>query len=136
MHLEFVELKAKSDIKARELRARAGEFPGSEINLRYVVQRESEEVAFLWCDVDPAEDYFVLYELFVAERFRGQGIGSELLRRTQSLAAERGYKRILVRPKPLSREIKQEDLVKWYEKNGFTPMLGEPGIYIKDLLAG
>jgi GNAT superfamily N-acetyltransferase len=136
MQLEFIELRAQTEISSLELRKRAGEFPGRDVDLRYLVRNACEEVAFLWYDVFPTEVYLVLYELFVATGFRGQGIGSLLIQHTEALALARGYKKILVRPEPLSDEITKERLIVWYQKRGFTQMDGDRGIYVKSLSSG
>jgi ribosomal protein S18 acetylase RimI-like enzyme len=136
MQFEFIELKAQTEIDSAELRARAREFPGREIDLRYLVRKAGDEVAFLWYDVFPTEVYLVLYELFVARAFRRQGIGSELIQHAEALAIERGYKQILVRPEPLSDEMTREQLIAWYERLGFTKMAGERGIYVKNVSTG
>jgi hypothetical protein len=53
MDLELVELRAKTEIKSAESRGRAGEFPGREIDLRYLVLKKDGEVAFLWYEMFP-----------------------------------------------------------------------------------
>jgi len=137
MHLELVELKAKERISSKELRGRTGAFPGREIDLRYlIVLNAGREVAFLWYDLFPTDFYLVLYEMYVAKRFRGQGIGSELLLRTEDLAMKRGYNRVLVRPMPLSDGIGRERLIGWYERRGYREMPDQLEIYVKDVSLG
>jgi len=136
MHFELVELKVKERVSSKELRGRTGAFPGREIDLRYLVLKAGREVAFLWYDLFPTDFYVVLYEMYVAKRFRGQGIGSELLLRTEDLAMKRVYKRVLVRPMPLSDGIGRERLIGWYERHGFREMQDQPGIYVKDFSLG
>lgn len=132
MQLEFIELRAQAEIISEELRARAREFPGRAIDLRYLVLKAGKEVAFLWYNTFPTEFYLVIYELFVEARFRHQGIGSALIHHAETLATARGYRQILARPQPLSDEITQEQLVAWYEKRGFTKMTDDRGIYFKN----
>lgn len=132
MQLEFIELKTQTEINSEELRARAREFPGRVIDLKYLVRKAGEEVAFLWYNTFPTDFYLVIYELFVAARFRNQGIGSALIRHAETLATDRGYRQILVRPQPLSNDITQAQLIVWYEKRGFTKMTGDEGIYFKN----
>jgi GNAT superfamily N-acetyltransferase len=114
MQLEFIELKTQTAINSGELRARARQFPGRVIDLRYVVRKADDEVAFLWYNTFPTEFYLVIYELFVAARFRHQGIGSALIH----------------------HEITKEQLIAWYEKRGFTKMAGDRGIYLKNDFIG
>jgi len=133
MQLEFIELRTHAEIISEELRARARQFPGRAIDLRYLVLKAGKEVAFLWYNTFPTEFYLVIYELFVEERFRHQGIGSALIQHAESLATARGYRQILVRPQPLSDKITPEQLVGWYEKRGFTKMTDDRGIYFKNV---
>ncbi len=133
MHLDLVELKARERISSKELRGRTGVFPGRQIDLRYLVLKGGREVAFLWYDLFPTDFYLVLYEIYVAKRFRGQGIGSELLHRTEDLAMKRGYNRVLIRPMPLSDGFGRERLIAWYQRHGFREKPDQPGTYLKDV---
>lgn len=134
MKLELHKLTAASEINSAELRARACRYvPGNEVRLNYLVRMSGEEVAFLSYDAFPDSEHLVLYEMFVAERFRGQGIGSELIRRSLQLATELGYRRLLVMPKPLAEGITPQQLVTWYEKRGFVPAPEQHGTYIMEI---
>jgi GNAT superfamily N-acetyltransferase len=134
MKLEIHKLIAFSEINSPELLARAHPWvPGNEVRVSYLVRMSGEEVAFLSYDADRDSDRLTLYEIFVAEQFRGQGIGSELIRRSRQLAAEKGYRRLFVIPKPLAEEITPQKLVRWYEERGFVPSPEQRGAYIMEI---
>ena len=77
MKSELHKLTAASEINSAELRARACRYvPGNEVRVSYLVRMSGEEVAFFSYDEFPDSDRLILYEIFVAERFRWQGIGS------------------------------------------------------------
>lgn len=133
MELELNELTAACQINSPELRDRAGDFPGHDITRRYLVTVLRKEVAFLWYDAFPDNDYLILYEIYVAKRFRWQGIGSELIRRSEQLARDLGYGRLFVLPKPLADGITKEQLVKWYTDRGFVPKPDQDGAYVKEV---
>jgi GNAT superfamily N-acetyltransferase len=134
MKLDLHKLTAASEINSADLLARARRYiPGNEVRLSYLVRMLGEEVAFLSYDAFPDSDRLILYEMFVAERFRGQGIGSELICRSLQLATELGYRRLFVIPKPLAEGITQQKLVRWYEERGFVPDPEQHGAYIMEI---
>jgi GNAT superfamily N-acetyltransferase len=92
MELELHDLTSASEINSAELRDRARCVPGNEVSLNYLVRMLEEEAALLSYDAFPDRDHLILYELFVAERFRRQGIASELIRRSLQLVKELGYR--------------------------------------------
>lgn len=137
MKLEVLELNSASEISSPELRERAAiSVPGTEVSRSYIVRMSGNEVAFLSYDLMRDDKNLVLYELFVASRFRRQGIGSELIRHSIRMATKLGYRQLLVRPKPLAEGIAQEELVCWYERCGFVPAPEQPGAYIKAVPEG
>jgi ribosomal protein S18 acetylase RimI-like enzyme len=89
----------------------------------------------VWHEVWPEEEYFYLYELFVAKRFRRKGIGSELVRLSLRKAMDLGYNGVKVQPKPLDDDITQEQLVSWYENLGFTRMPDHPEFFVRKVQA-
>jgi len=131
--LEFIELKAETEINSGELRAPAGDFPGRCIDLRYLVVRAGREVAIVWYNTFPPDHYLVLYKLFVAAKFRRRGIGSALIQHAEALARARGYNRILVHAQPLSDDITEKQLIGWYEKRGFKCTDPERETYVKNI---
>jgi len=134
MNLKLFELHSKRQVKSKELRAHAEPFPGRKIDHRFIVRQETKEVALLWFVVFPSEPYLVIYKLYVAGRYRGKGIGSELIRRAEIMARQSGRSRILVTPKPITPYTTREELVAWYERRGFS-RLNEGLMYFKDVPA-
>ncbi len=82
--------------------------------------------AFLRHDVvirlmfSPSAQAIHLILLFVDEGSRGQGRSSLVLRRLQKLAKFLRLN-IFLHPKPVDDTMSQAELVKFYEKRGFTP---------------
>lgn len=75
-------------------------------------------------------DYYIL-ALFVEEKLRGQGLGSQLLYRAEMRAKEYGYGRLI-----LDVEAENKGAVRLYERRGFTLGAGwpnfpfmSPGVY-------
>jgi GNAT superfamily N-acetyltransferase len=130
LHLE--ELYKERPYLSPELRARADETPWTQNRLQYVVYRNDDQVAFLSFDL-LFEEGFVLYELFVAEEHRRQGIGSALIREAEKIGSSRCYSQLVIRPEPLAKDISKEQLVRWYLAQGFTPFIDQPGLFRKEL---
>ncbi len=93
---------------------------------QYVARRGREDVAFLACDLNPPD--LVIYEIFVALPFRGQGIGSRLVEKAVSEGRRNGCDRLLARPGQLSPDYPVEALTVWYRKRGFVAIPGNAGI--------
>ncbi|HAX61443.1 MAG TPA: hypothetical protein DCX95_02640 [Elusimicrobia bacterium] len=87
---------------------------------QYVVFVDKISVANAAIDFYPVEKgYLVLYELFVSSNNRRQGIGSKILLKIEKIAKSNKYKKIIIRPKSLNKNIPEENLKKWYEKRGY-----------------
>ena len=74
-----------------------------------------------------------LSKLFLKPEYRGLGLGSELLKRCEAEASERGYRRISLRTRALYVEA-----VRLYERAGWTrgpdqPPPGPDRLYYRDL---
>jgi GNAT superfamily N-acetyltransferase len=132
MTLELVELHSKRQVRLKELRKQTGDFPGRSVDQRFLVREKGTEVALLWLVVFPPERYLVIYRLYVAERFRGNGIGSELIRHAETLTKQLGRSQILLTPEPLSPDTTREELVAWYKRRGFA-QLNQGLAYFKDV---
>jgi len=127
MHLDLEELGCTRQIECEELDARARHNPWAEQRLQYLVRSSGRAVAFISFDIWPERDFIVLYELFVASGHRRRGIGSTLVAEAKRIASMRGYKRIIVRPTPLSEDVSEEALTAWYQSLGFRLRTAEPG---------
>jgi GNAT superfamily N-acetyltransferase len=68
-------------------------------------------------------DHLYLNVLEVKPEFRGQGVGTKVLKRVKDYARERGLKLALV-PHPLSAEIEKPRLVQFYRHMGFKGTRG------------
>ena len=126
MRLDLEELGCTRHIDCEELDARARQNTWTEQRLQYLVRLDGQAVAFLSFDLWPGRDFIILYELFVAKNHRHRGIGPALIEQAKSIASTRGYKRIIIRPSPLS-DVSESALIAWYQSLGFRPMAIEPG---------
>jgi ribosomal protein S18 acetylase RimI-like enzyme len=127
MRLDLEELGCTRQIECEELDIRARHNPWTEQRLQYLVRSGGRAVAFVSFDMLPERDFIVLYELFVASRHRRRGIGSTLVAEAKRIASVRGYRRIIVRPAPLSEDVSEEVLTAWYQSLGFRLRASEPG---------
>jgi GNAT superfamily N-acetyltransferase len=85
------------------------------------VKLGDREAAYLSFDVF-WPDQINLYEIFVVRDLRNHGIGSECIRFALELTKSLSKPKLTVWPRPLSDQS-QDDLVAWYMRRGFTPML-------------
>ncbi|PIZ96210.1 MAG: GNAT family N-acetyltransferase [Candidatus Magasanikbacteria bacterium CG_4_10_14_0_2_um_filter_33_14] len=86
--------------------------------LKYFVEKEGKEVARAYIYIiknDLHDDpYGLLEDLYVDEDYRGQGLGTELLKKTIAGAKEAGCYKFLATSR------KEREVVHgWYKKNGF-----------------
>jgi GNAT superfamily N-acetyltransferase len=101
----------------RELQTRADANPLADGRKQFRVWLGNREAAYLSFDTG-WEDQLNLYEVFVAEAMRGQGVGTEIISFAIDLCREMGKPRLTVRPTPLSKQS-MADLVAWYMRRGF-----------------
>lgn len=102
-----------------ELQTRADQINRSRNTTCYRVLLSGAEVAFLALD-RWGTDFLVLYEFFIPRAFRGQGIGTNLMRKVECVAKEEGFGRLRLMPTPLDSGVKAERLVLWYQKQGYV----------------
>jgi GNAT superfamily N-acetyltransferase len=115
--MEFRLLGPGESCATPELKARCDgdQFPQPDRRGYCVLDRDIE-VAFAAFDLfDPTG--LVLYEVYVLPEYRGRGTGTKVLDFAKALAAERGDRRLLVRP--FSFSDPPEDAEGFYRKNGF-----------------
>jgi len=90
-----------------------------------------DEVAFLTFDIF-LPDELNLYEIFVARRYRRQGVGSEVIRFAADLGRLMCKKRLSIWARPLSHQS-QEDLIAWYVRRGLKPTEEDDELLVIDL---
>jgi len=74
-----------------------------------------------------------IYEIFVLQEFRKQGIGASLLSYAEELARKLHCTCIQLEPYALGQEVDLERLVAWYTKNGYFQKPNDPEKMEKDL---
>jgi GNAT superfamily N-acetyltransferase len=122
--VQFKELGKERTFSRPDLQVQADANPLAPGRKQYRVQVDQQEAAYLSFDMFWG-DQLNLYEIFVAESFRGQGVGSECIRFAVDLARELGKPRVTVRPTPLSGQSK-DDLIACYVRSGFVPAKDAP----------
>ncbi len=122
--VQFKELGKERTFSLPELQVRADANPLAPGRKQYRVQVDQQDAAYLSFDTFWG-DQLNLYEIFVAESFRGQGVGSECICFAVDLAGELGKPRLTVRPTPLSGQSK-DNLIAWYVHRGFVPAKDAP----------
>jgi GNAT superfamily N-acetyltransferase len=129
MQLEYSELGKIRKFKSAELQLRANSNPWTEHRLQFSVLLESVEVAYLSFDLcSPAEGqhFILLYELWVEEKHRGKGVGTQILEDANGIASKYGYDYIRLNPRSLSAKYSNEQLFRWYESRGFQRCADSP----------
>ena len=116
-----------NDVKNSELKHRCGISSKSK-NTKHFVYKESDiEAAFISLDFIQGIDSLVLYELYVPSDLRNRGIAKRLLQELAVFAVDNGYSKISVNPSPLDAEFTKQELIKWYQSNGFNAKSNETG---------
>lgn len=124
--LRFEELGPERTFASAELQDRANSNPWTKARQQYRVWCGEVEAAYLSFDIH-WPDEINLYELWVVGELRGRGIGASCVRFAIELTKQFGKPRLSVRPGPLDGRSKAENR-KWYRKQGFKPMKGEPDL--------
>jgi GNAT superfamily N-acetyltransferase len=117
--IRFEELGSQRMFALPELQARADRNPLDEKRKQYRVWFGDDEVAFLTFDIFLPDELNV-YEIFVAKKYRRQGVGSEVIRFAADLGRFMCKKRLSIWARPLSDQS-QEDLIAWYVRRGLKP---------------
>ncbi len=109
-------------VQTPDLRDRAAHSGRAMYTHHFLVFDDDDEVAFVSLDLYPVamKKPFVIYELFVTRECRERGVGTQVLEMIEATAMEKGYRSIILKPKPLDKDITEERLVAWYKKRGFT----------------
>jgi len=119
--MEFVELRTCENALTCEVRERAKRNT-HELTKNYSVRENGAEVAYVALERHDRR-YLILYEMFVPEALRQQGIGSRILAETERLAKAESYPRVLLIAHPLE-PYPQEKLAAWYRRRGFEKATG------------
>ena len=116
-NIRFEELDSQRSFAVAELQVRADGNPLTEGRKQYRVWLDDQEAAYLSFDTF-WEDQLNLYEVFVAEAVRNQGVGTEIIHFAAKLGRQMDKPRLTVLPEPLSEQPKG-DLIGWYMRRGF-----------------
>lgn len=92
---------------------------------------DSVEAALVVLDVWRGSDDVVLYELFVAARCRGIGIGTATLTEVEKYTTRLGRSRVKLIPRSLDPNVNDEVLIQWYCKRGYWWETGNLGFLVK-----
>lgn len=94
----------------------------------FVRDREGRLIASV--SLRPFRNSLRIYSVAVAPSARGSGIGSELLRFAEGVAAGRGFDTVV-----LEASADRSDLIRWYNRNGFRESSRLEDFYGKGLTA-
>lgn len=78
---------------------------------------QKDLVGFVWAYEHPFREETRIYvsEIHVAERYRGRGIGKQLLTAVESMARSRGYKALYIHA-----EGDKDDVIRLYQQQGYV----------------
>lgn len=86
----------------------------------FVIAKTNEiEIGFLCYENWPNYTNGYIYEIFVQDKYRRNGVGQKLLMHSDCLAKKFHHKSIKVKPFPLDRQIDKGWLISWYAKYGY-----------------
>ena len=119
MNITLTQAKSPDDFESLELQKRTKESSRSRKTIHYKVSFEGREVAFLALDRWPELGQMVVYELWVPQSMRRQGIAAAVLKETERITACEGLSIVRVHPVPLDHGITEEVLLKWYDQQGY-----------------
>ncbi|MBZ0096041.1 MAG: GNAT family N-acetyltransferase [Sulfuricella sp.] len=120
MEIQLNKVGDHSEFRSVPLRNRASVSSKSNITRHYVAVSDGQDIAFVALDIPEHRDYFCVYELFVDPQHRSCGFGAAIIRKCQLLAAQGGFKKICLIPRPIEAGWSEEELRAWYGKLGFT----------------
>jgi len=122
---------AKNLIIQDDIKSRMQESSIAKYTKHFLAINNNTALVFLSFDIIPDEEYFVLYEIYVSSEFRGEKVGTFVLKMVENFAQKLGYIKIVLRPSPLDKDTKEEPLIKWYEKCGYCKSTTDNGLYEK-----
>jgi GNAT superfamily N-acetyltransferase len=131
--MELSEFSTVDHIRDDKIRQLAVDGSRTAVTRHYLAREDGREVGFLAADVDPDDSYFVIYTIFVPRSLRRHGIGARLLKAAEDLGKHLGFTQVLLRAKTLNPDYLQEDLVAWYQRNGYSISPDSNGALVKNL---
>lgn len=118
--MALLELANLESVDSFEIRKRSEASSKSQHTKQYFIVENDLEVGFLSLDIRPNVDYLVLYEIFVLQKYRCQGVASRTLAEVEQFAKSLKYKKITLSPSPLENEQSKPELICWYKKRGYV----------------
>lgn len=119
MEIQLYEVSDHSEFRSLPLRERASVSSKNDITKHYLAMSDGQDIAFVALDIPKHKDYLCVYELLVDPPHRSCGFGAAIIRKCQSLAAQGGFKKICLIPRPIEAGGSEEKLRAWYGKLGF-----------------
>lgn len=147
MNITLVETKGPDNFEIPELKKRAQESTKSLLTKHYKALLQSREVAFVsldrWSYVSllatrPVAEFafqslwrepfkMVIYEIFVPQFLRRQGIASAILNEIERIAACEGLSLVRIGPSSIDAGITKDALIGWYIRRGYVHDSGGSG---------
>jgi GNAT superfamily N-acetyltransferase len=128
-------IKPGIKISSPLLEQRASDSSKGPFTYHYLAYVSSAEAAFVSLDIQPNQEYIVLYEIIVELSLRRKGIATAVVEQVERLALGMQRRQLVVTPEPFMRDIDREVVVRWYTKLGFRSRSNAPQNELwKDLL--
>ena len=118
--MQLFELICLEDCRDHQIRDRAESSKKTKHTCHFVARDAKSELAFIALDLNTEFDYLVLYEIFVPQSIRRKGIGTAVLVEVERIAQSRGFRRVIVYPKPFVGSMTKSQLVEWYKSQGYV----------------
>jgi len=151
MNITLVETKGPDDFEIPELKKRVQESRKSRLTKHYKALSQSREVAFVSLDywsylsllaARPVSEFafksfwhepfkMVIYEIFVPQFLRRQGIASAVLNEVERISACMGLSVVRLGPSPMDSGITKDALIEWYIRSGYVHDSGGSGELVK-----
>ena len=88
---------------------------GTAIAEQFVARKDGEEVGYISLDIREDLGIGVIYEIFVIEKYRSEGIGGRLLAHGERIAADR------LLPRSIDNNgLTDQELASWYARKGYV----------------
>ncbi len=94
---------------------------GTAIAEQFVARKDGEEVGYVSLDIREDLGIGVIYEIFVIEKYRSEGIGGRLLAHGERIAADHGFKSTRLLPRSIDNNgLTDQELASWYARKGYV----------------
>ncbi|MCT9812403.1 GNAT family N-acetyltransferase [Acidovorax sp. Be4] len=100
----------------------------------YIAKYNGAEVGLLSFDFYQNKMESKIHEIYVLSEFREKGIGRKLLMYAEEVAMELRCFSIALEPHPFDRTVSLDMLISWYARNGYTPLVSNPKMMVKNLV--